>query len=287
MMTRRTKLFATVMAMASSFFGAACAADVNGNAALAGRWGGFLAIGPGLRIILEIAAGQPIVLISVDQNNARIPATGGSCGPTSLDLQFGSVRASLKLTLNAQGVLAGTFKQGQERDIAFSRLADGQLPLRPAPAPFADLQTKVNAQRVKSGVPALGGALISVVADQTKNAEAVSGVLIAGETAPVTPGMTWHVGSITKSMTATLIARLVERGLLAWDMKLGDVFADIAPDMLPAYRPATLAQLMTGRTGLPTNISVPSIFGHVASEQTPTERRKVWVREAFALKPEA
>jgi CubicO group peptidase (beta-lactamase class C family) len=286
MMTRRTKLVATITALAGGMFGSACAADVSGNAALAGRWGGFLAVGPGLRVILEIAAGQPIVLISVDQSNARIPATGGSCGPNALDLQFGSVRASLKLTLTAQGSLVGKFKQGQERDVTFSRLAAGQLPTRPAAAPFADLQAEVTAQRTKAGIPALGGAFISVVAGQTKSAEAVSGVLVAGETAAVTSGMKWHVGSITKSMTATLVARLVERGLLSWDMKLGDVFADIAPDMLPAYRGATLAQLMTGRAGLPTNISVASIFGHVASEQTPTQRRKVWVREALALKPE-
>jgi CubicO group peptidase (beta-lactamase class C family) len=286
MMTRRTKLAATITTFASVLFGSACAADVSGNAALAGRWGGFLAIGPGLRLVLEIVAGQPIALISVDQGNARIPATGGSCDPTALDLQFGSVRASLKLALNAQGVLVGTFKQGTEREIAFSRLANGQLPSRPTPAPFGDLQTEVNAQRAKAGVPALGGAFVSAEAGQTKSDEAVSGVLIAGQTTPVTEGLKWHVGSITKSMTATLVARLVERGLLAWDMKLGVLLGDKAPDMLPAYKVVTLTQLMTGRSGLPTNISMPNMFGHAASDDAPSIGREKWVRQALSMAPE-
>lgn len=286
MMTRRTKLFATITAFASGLFTAACAGEVKGNAALSGRWGGFLAMGTGLRVILEIGADQPVMLISVDQNNARIPATGGTCGATALDLQFAAVRASLKLSLNAQGLLVGTFKQGVERRVEFSRLADGQLPARPEPPPFADFQTEVNAQRTKVAVPALGGAFISVGDGQTKSQEAVSGVLVAGEVTPVAQGMTWHVGSITKSMTATLVARLVERGLLAWDMKLGDVFGEIAPNMLPAYHNATLSDLMTGKSGLPTNLSMPDLFSHAASEETGSQDRLKWVSQALRLPPE-
>src|SRR5690242_106777 len=36
---------------------------------------------------------------------------------------------------------------------------------------------------------------------------------------PVTTDDQWHIGSITKSMTATLAASLVEDGLITWDTR--------------------------------------------------------------------
>lgn len=286
-MTRRAKIAALAGSVTAGLFSSVSAAGVNGHAGLAGRWGGALGSGPNaLRLVLEIAEGQPVVLVSVDQGNARIPATGGSCGPHALDLEFGNVRGRLKLALNSEGGLTGTWSQGQELNITFTRLAAGQGPVATPAEPFGDLQVEVDAARVRSRAPALGSAFASQTSSAPVALECVSGVLVQGQVAPVVGGLKWHVGSITKSMTATLVARLVERGLMAWDMKIGDAFGDMAPNMLAAYRNVTLSQLMTGQSGMPTNIKMMDFVGHATSDATPTNRRKIWVQQALAMAPE-
>jgi CubicO group peptidase (beta-lactamase class C family) len=287
LITRRTKLATFVGGFTIGLAGPACARNAHGSAELAGRWGGFLAVGGnGLRLVLEIAEGQPIALISVDQGNARIVATSGTCTASSVEADFETISGKLKLALNPQGALEGEFRQGATRPILFSRLAQGAIPTRPTPAPFSDLQTEVNTERAKTLTPALGCAWARFEDGQTIVQEAASGLQVQGEPTPVAPNLKWHVGSITKSMTATLVARLVEKGKLAWDMKLGDAFAMLAPQMQPAYRQVTLAQLITGRSGMPTNIAPTDMIGHFASADTPTERRKIWARQALSMEPE-
>jgi len=73
---------------------------------------------------------------------------------------------------------------------------------------------KLDAIRVKTKVPALAGAIVT-----SEGLEAVweEGVRAAGKDAPVATSDSWHLGSCTESMTATLIALLVERGDLQWE----------------------------------------------------------------------
>lgn len=59
-----------------------------------------------------------------------------------------------------------------------------------------------------------GEILASAVAGERKHR---SGVLLTDKDK-------WHIGSITKSFTATMIARLVERGELTWDTTIGEVY---------------------------------------------------------------
>jgi CubicO group peptidase (beta-lactamase class C family) len=287
MMTRRLKLGALLGTIGFGSFASACADDIHGSAALTRRWGGVLGSGPNaLRLVLEITPDQPVVLVSVDQNNGRILATKGAVTAQSLDLTFAGVRGRLKLALNPQGALVGTWHQGSEQAISFTQLSAGQNPVAAPLAPFRDLQSEVDAARAESKAPALGGAFVTVKQGQARAQEALNGVLVQGQTQTVTQGLKWHVGSVTKSMTATLVGRLVERGLLAWDIKLGDAFGEMAPDMLAQYRDVTLSQLMTGRSGMPTNIKIPDIIAHVASDETASERRKTWTNQALALPPE-
>ena len=282
MMSRRMGL----AGLLSAFSGAACSGPVAGNRDLAGRWGGILGTGPrALRVILEIDDDQPVVLVSLDQGNSRIPATRGVCSADRLDVRFASVKGRLQLMLTPQGTLSGTWAQGPKRDIVFTKLALGETPSLPPPAPFGQFQAEVDRERAQCGAPALSGAYAAQVGTSLRSDEAVSGTLVIGDATPVTKGQLWHIGSITKSMTATLVARLVERGLLSWDMKLGEAFSDIAPNMLPAYKEASLAQLISGQSGMPTNIATADLFGHAAAEETPTQRRRVWTKQALAIEP--
>jgi CubicO group peptidase (beta-lactamase class C family) len=59
----------------------------------------------------------------------------------------------------------------------------------------------------------------------------------------------FHIGSNIKSMTATVIAELVERRQLRWNSTLGALFPDVP--MHPAYRRVTLEQLLQHRAGRP------------------------------------
>jgi CubicO group peptidase (beta-lactamase class C family) len=61
----------------------------------------------------------------------------------------------------------------------------------------------------------------------------------------------FHLGSCTKSMTATLCGMLVEQGKLRWDATIGETFADISGRIDPAFREVTLEQLLCHRSGLP------------------------------------
>ncbi|UWQ22575.1 serine hydrolase [Jannaschia sp. W003] len=66
----------------------------------------------------------------------------------------------------------------------------------------------------------------------------------------------WHLGSLTKAMTATLAARLVERGLLDWDTTVADLLPEPG-----RYGDATLAALLAHRAGLPPNMPGPLARG--------------------------
>lgn len=99
--------------------------------------------------------------------------------------------------------------------------------------------------RENSGVPAIAAAVI-------ENGEvidvAVVGVRRVGSDETVTAVDRFHIGSITKPMTATMIGRLVEKGKLDWDDTIGEHLGDI--EMLDAYRGVTLELLLQHRSGI-------------------------------------
>lgn len=67
---------------------------------------------------------------------------------------------------------------------------------------------------------------------------------------PVTTEDLWHLGSCTKSMTATLFGALVEKGVLAWTTTVGEVFANQF-EFLDEFASLTPIQLLSHRTGFP------------------------------------
>jgi D-alanyl-D-alanine carboxypeptidase len=74
----------------------------------------------------------------------------------------------------------------------------------------------------------------------------------------ITPSDKWHLGSDTKAMTCTLIARLIQAGtplpgsanLLAWDTNLSDIFPEWSTAMHPRFNSTTLRDLACHRSGL-------------------------------------
>ena len=80
------------------------------------------------------------------------------------------------------------------------------------------------------------------------------GLRRAGREEHVSKEDTWVIGSTGKPMTVAVIARLVEKGVLSWDAPLSQMLPELANQMQPAYRPVTLLQLLSHRSGLPENL---------------------------------
>ena len=112
--------------------------------------------------------------------------------------------------------------------------------------------------RQKSGVPAMAAAVVTSAGIQFVGAV---GVRKRGTEIPVTLTDQWHLGSDTKAMTAALIARLVERGLLKWDTTLAEVFPELAAPMHPDFKTVTLLHLLSHRAGLPANLNLAQYSG--------------------------
>jgi len=58
------------------------------------------------------------------------------------------------------------------------------------------------------------------------------------------------IAADAKAMTAVIAARLIERGLIRWDTRLAEALPELRRDMLPAYRNATLEDLLAHRAGV-------------------------------------
>ena len=75
-----------------------------------------------------------------------------------------------------------------------------------------------------TGVPALA---VVVMRDGEITDEAIAGVRAMGVEGDATLDDRFHIGSITKSMTATVIARLIELGELDWDTTIAEALPDM------------------------------------------------------------
>lgn len=75
------------------------------------------------------------------------------------------------------------------------------------------------------------------------------GIKKVGESVQVGENDTWSIGSITKSMTATLTAVLVDKGFLTWDTTLLDAFPELEDQMNEQYKTITLVELLSHTAG--------------------------------------
>jgi CubicO group peptidase (beta-lactamase class C family) len=281
-MTRRGGL-ASGLAAAVSGLGLGCARAAPTCRTLTGRWGGNLKVaGQDLRVVLEIDGAGVASLVSIDQGQERIPATGGACNADGVKLIFGSVGGRLEAQLTGEGALAGAWRQGGSLPLRLERLIGDAVPMRAVASQRGPLEKEVPAARTESNTPALAAAWrregkLEIVSDGRRAVE---------RDTEVTDADLWHIGSVTKSMTGTMLARLVERGMLRWDETLESAFGALVPDMRPEYRSASLLDLVTGRSGVPTNIPRAKFFLYPREEADPRVSRLKFSREALSMAPE-
>lgn len=160
--------------------------------------------------------------------------------------------------------------------------ADAKHPDIAALSPTALTQTELDRLRASIGAPALAAA----VQTQTGPVQGwVSGVRMRGAPDPVTISDRWHVGSITKSMTATLVARAVEAGLVTWNDTVGEVLGGLVPEIEAEYRDANFVHLLSHRAGLQTDVVELGVIGLPFREVDARESRLVIARHALRQTP--
>lgn len=142
--------------------------------------------------------------------------------------------------------------------------------------------------RKKYGLPALAGAVI--LQGQTA-AWGATGFRKDGNDVQVTSNDKFHIGSCTKAMTATIIAMLVERGKLRWDITLSSALPEMVDEMHPDYRDVTLKHILAHRGGLPSaNRSWPKGKSFMDMHNLPgstMEQRAAYARMILSQEPEA
>lgn len=153
------------------------------------------------------------------------------------------------------------------------------------PAHAEDLNAVLAAATAGTQVPAMS---ILTMQDGKIGGIAVRGVRRNDRPDPAGENDVWLLGSDAKPMTATLIAKLVDRHVLSWDAPLSAMLPDLAATMRPEYRNVTLVQLLTHRSGLPHDDSDMNFFmGFLADKRPAQEQRHDYIARALTEAPVA
>lgn len=150
--------------------------------------------------------------------------------------------------------------------------------------PVAHLKT--SELTLPEGIPALGVALIK----DNELEVSISGVKIFGTKSPFLSSDSFHLGSCTKAMTATLAAILIEEGKLGWTSKLKDLIPSL--EMHPEYAGVTFEMLLSHRSGLIADggqtFSDNWLYKNLqTTSTTPREARIFYAQTTLPLKPES
>lgn len=98
------------------------------------------------------------------------------------------------------------------------------------------------------------------------------GPLWRGATQQVEQDARWHIGSITKSITATLILQQVKQGRLDSDRSIEKYVSD-CDSMVDGWRHITLAQLLSHTSGAPPNPSLWTLLNWRSLESVSGRKR--------------
>jgi CubicO group peptidase (beta-lactamase class C family) len=155
------------------------------------------------------------------------------------------------------------------------------------PQPSAEVAALLEPIISRHEVPGMVAAVVDAEGDLVIGC---AGVRKAGAPEKVTITDQMHIGSCTKSMTATMIATLVQDGELQWNSTIGDIFGKVEPiaTMNPAWQDVTLSQLLTNRSGAPNDLNKSDLWRRLWTHQgSPTSARMLLAEGVLAREPEA
>jgi CubicO group peptidase (beta-lactamase class C family) len=146
----------------------------------------------------------------------------------------------------------------------------------------------LEAIRAKYHLPGLAAARFGVDGAEQFNASAV-GVRKLGDPAGLTTHDKFHLGSLTKAMTATLVAILINEPAnnLTWNTTVHEALPHL--DMLPFYANLTLAMLGSHRSGINdtafTLAETPLMLDLLNKTYSPVKSRRLVAERAFRYPP--
>jgi D-alanyl-D-alanine carboxypeptidase len=143
------------------------------------------------------------------------------------------------------------------------------------------LRNELIAVRNKYELPAMAAA---VVTHGRIVAASAIGYRKLGNLTLVTRDDPFHLGSITKPMTATLVGLCVDQRILGWDTTIAEMFPELVQTMQPAYRSVTVAQLLSHTSGLPYQPHTPEGVTDSRADDSPG-RRYEYVKAAVQDEP--
>jgi CubicO group peptidase (beta-lactamase class C family) len=163
--------------------------------------------------------------------------------------------------------------------------APGQAtPSQPEPsAEQIELARLIQRVRDRLNMPAIGAAVVQADGSVTT---AVIGVRQLGMPEVVRLEDPWHLGSCGKAMTATMIAMLVEEGVIGWETTIAEALPSMAALMHESYRNVTLEQLLTGRGGVPASFPAKLWDDLMAFGGSAMEGRELLARGILSQPPE-
>ena len=226
-------------------------------------WSGFLdADEPPTRLTLRVMSGTSAELVVI--GIGALPLNRFHMVNGRVEFATDRPRLTFEGLLNRNGDLVGAIRRGDE-NIPLTFVRGDLYTEQPMPAaqPGPITRESLRALRTAVACPAMG------VAWQVANGPAhvvVDGWRSTASKVPVQAGDRWHLGSVTKNMTATLAARLIEQGLLDWTTPIGDVLGARVPDMQAAYRDLTILHLLCHRAGLVRDVQTQA-YVHLPPEQ--------------------
>jgi CubicO group peptidase (beta-lactamase class C family) len=246
-----------------------------------GSWTGKLMSFRRMRI--DIISAQVASIWDPAMSKDHFLATVVSGGAEQVEIEVPSLQARFIGRLYPPDRIEGTWREGEEipGDEIPVTLLRGEAGLVTETA-IPLTQEILSAFRGEAGSPALAAAL-----DRTGGERHlwVDGERRIGSGVAATKNDRWHLGSITKSITATLVARLVEAGLLQWDETAGEILGETIPSIRPEYRPVTFRHLLSHRSGLPRCIPDEELEVFLNGDGNPREKREAYARIALAMLP--
>ena len=245
-----------------------------------GTWSGVLDVGGvKLRLKLVINADDSAVFYSLDQGGAPIEARVKSRTGDTIVVVSPPINARYTARLQ-DGKLVGQFNQAGDLPLTMQR---GEAPVVVAAAPVAAApltDASLAEMRKAGGIPALAAAV-----DKRGARKAwADGERVQGLPMPVTTDDLWHMGSITKSMTATLVARLVEAGKVSWTDTVGGVLGPL-PGMQAQYATVDFRHLLGHVSGLPGALPQGELPKYSRELADAREERRRWAQTALAMAP--
>ena len=226
---------------------------------------------------------------SVEDRLARYPQLRGMFGTLSPHAVLDQTPSGLKLLARSGSMNMWLSLQFVLEPEAPHKLKS--LEVRPAADPdtaaagydqWKDLADLVEQVRSDMGCPALS---VAVAGGAGVREVAAAGVRVVGGDDRVQADDPFHIGSITKSMTATIIGSLADRGVLDLDTTLGEALPGV--EMRSEYRTVTLEQLLAHRGGIAQQLTFddPAMARLVGLPGTPLQQRAAYIAEVLQMEP--